>query len=471
MHHLRKFPHHAVIAFIVIMALAPLQQAFSQDMIQNHVILKIQKGALLDPILGDLNTVEIDTIAGKNTFLVYYSDSMPVDSVVMRFEGVPEVIYARPDLVCAMPEIDQISQSFPDESRPVFVSGVSPESYYDQAGAVVISADSANLISTGSGVTVAVIDNGIDYNHPLFQNSISEYGYDFIDDDGNPAEETGTLLGHGTFVSGIVKRIAPSCVIMPLRAFDAEGIGSSFKVAQAIYWAVDNGAGVINMSFSMTESDPVIHDAIDAALGASLALSASPGNNGQEMPTYPAAYAGVIAASAIDSLDYIAPFSNYGNYIDVCAPGVNIYSSMAGEYQWGTWSGTSFSAPIVSGVCALVLSLEPGINSYSIRNLIKTTAETDLYWGTLTANDSMYGWGRVNAFNAVWNLAAGDVDMLHGINILDLNYLSRYVFRSGPPPKPEAIRGDMNLNGLVDSIDVNHLVEQIYKNGGGTPAE
>ena len=470
MHHLRKFPHPAVIAFIVIMALAPLQQALSQDLIQNHVILKIQKGALLDPILGDLNTVKIDTIAGKNTFLVYYSDPIPVDIVVARFEGVPDVIYARPDLVCAVPEIDQISQSFPDENRPVFVSGVSPESYYDQQGAIVISADSANLISTGVGVTVAVIDNGIEYSHPLFDNSISANGHDFVDDDDYPAEEIGSLLGHGTFVSGIIRRIAPGSVIMPLRAFDADGIGSSFKIAQAIYWAIDNGAGVINMSFSMTESDQVIHDAINAALEAKLALVASPGNDGLELPTYPAAYAGVIAASAIDSLDNIAPFSNYGNYIDVCAPGVNIYSSMAGEYQWGTWSGTSFSAPIVSGICALIRSLEPTLNSYSVRNLIKTTAETELYWGTLIADDPMYGWGRVNAFKAVWDLAAGEVDMLHGINLLDLNYLSRYVFRGGPPPKPSAIRGDMNLNGAVDSLDVNHLLEQIYRSGG-TPQE
>ncbi|MEW5924601.1 MAG: S8 family serine peptidase, partial [Candidatus Zixiibacteriota bacterium] len=150
---------------------------------------------------------------------------------------------------------------------------------------------------------------------------------------------------------------------------------------------------------------------------------------------------------------------------------VNIYSSLAGEYQWGTWSGTSFSTPIVSGVCALVLSLDPDMTSYSIRNLIKTTAETELYWGVVSINDPMYGWGRVNAFKAVWDLVVGEVDMLRGTNILDVNYLSRYVFRNGPPPKPEAIRGDINLNGSVDSTDVTKLVDQIYRNGSGAPQE
>ncbi|MEW5924600.1 MAG: S8 family serine peptidase, partial [Candidatus Zixiibacteriota bacterium] len=277
--------------------------------------MKIQKGALLATILGELNAVAIDTIAGKSTFLIYYSDPLPVDSVVELLEGDPDVIYAQPNFLCAVPEIGQISQSFPDENKPVYISGVSPDLYYDQQGAIIVSADSANLISTGDGVTVAVIDNGIDYNHPLFENSISASGFDFIDNDDYPAEEIGGLLGHGTFVSGLIKRIAPDCIIMPLRAFDAEGLGSSFKVAEAIYWAIDNGAGVINMSFSMSETDPVIYDAVSVALEANLALAASPGNDGQELTTYPAAYTGVIAISAIDSLDYIAPFSNYGNYI------------------------------------------------------------------------------------------------------------------------------------------------------------
>lgn len=469
MHRQRNLPYLLVTAFLVIIALTPLQQTFSQDKILNHVVVKIQKGALLAPILGDLDAVAIDTIAGRSTFLIYYSDPLPVDSVIDRLEINPSVIFAQPDYLCAIPEIGQISQSFPDENRPIFINGVSPELYYDQQGAILVSADSANLISTGVGVTVAVIDNGLAFNHPLFENSISANVFDFVDNDDYPAEEIGGLLGHGTFVSGVIKRVAPGCMIMPLRAFDAEGLGSSFKVAEAIYWAISNGADVINMSFSTSEPDPVIFEAVNSALEANLALAASPGNEGQEMATYPSAYAGVIAVSAVDSLDYLAWFSNYGNYIDVCAPGVNIYSSLAGEYEWGTWSGTSFSAPVVSGVCALVMSIDPNLNSYSVRNLIKSTAETELLWGTVTINDPMYGWGRVNAFAAVWDLVVGDVDMLGGTNVLDVSYLSRFLYRNGPPPKPQMMRGDVDLSGSIDTIDINSLIDQIYGNGNGAP--
>jgi len=437
-------------------------------MLQNHVVLKIQKGAQINQIIEVLNAAVIDTISGRSTFLVYYSDPLPVDTVIEMLQGDPNVVYAQPDYLCSIPEIDQISQSFPDENRPVYVTGVSPEPYYDQSGTVNIYADSAHLLTTGAGVIVAVIDNGIDYTHPLFENSLIA-GYDFIDSDDNPTEESGTLLGHGTFVSGIIKRVAPDCMVMPLRAFDGEGYGSSFNVAEAIYLAIDNGADVINMSFSMTVPDPVVDDAVMGAINANIAMAAAPGNNGQMMVTYPAAFSGVIAVSAIDNLDYLAAFSNYGEYIDVCAPGVNIYSALAGEYQWGTWSGTSFSTPIISGICALLLSLDSNLNSYSIRNLIRTTATTDLYWGTIETNDPQYGWGRVNAFSAVWELVVGEVDMLRGTNILDISYLTRFVFQNGPQPQPEPIRGDVNLSGGIDSLDVDSLINRLYRNGNGSP--
>ena len=183
----RNLPQFAAIIIVTVLIALPLQTAYSINMQQNHVVLKIQKGASIDNVLVELDAAAIDTIAGKNTFLVYYSDPLPVNTIVDILQNDPDVVFAQPNFLCAVPEIGQISQSFPDENRPVFISGVSPLLYYDQSGAIAVSADSANLLSIGTGVTVAVIDNGIEYNHPLFENYISPVGYDFIDEDDFPA--------------------------------------------------------------------------------------------------------------------------------------------------------------------------------------------------------------------------------------------------------------------------------------------
>jgi len=168
-------------------------------------------------------------------------------------------------------------------------------------------------------------------------------------DAGNPAH------GHGTLVAGIMAGVAPRAMIMPLRVFDDQGGADIFTISKSIYWAVQHGARVINMSFGTLEYSRTFQNAINFANEEEVVLVASAGNNNTSTPQYPAAFSNVLAVSATDLNDRKAAFSNYGPQIFVDAPGVNIISSYPGGY-YALVSGTSFSAPIVAAEAALMLS-------------------------------------------------------------------------------------------------------------------
>ena len=143
---------------------------------------------------------------------------------------------------------------------------------------------------------------------------------------------------------------------MPLKVFDASGRGTSFRIAKAIVYAAANGADVINMSFSLEATSPLVGDAIDYAAQKGLVMVASIGNNNSKVDkTYPASYAKVTGVAATDLNDHKAAFSNYGPAADVAAPGVALVSAYPGGL-YAVWSGTSAAAALVSGEAALILS-------------------------------------------------------------------------------------------------------------------
>jgi subtilisin family serine protease len=296
----------------------------------------------------------------------------------------------------------QVSQGFPDQKDTIFVYGVSPQSYFGQAGNYAIGIDSAHAYATGQGVKVGVIDNGLDYSHPLIEEANILPGYDFIENDTLPAEETGQMQSHGTFVTSLILLTAPNCSIVPLRTFDADGAGTQYDIAAAIYWAIDHDVDVLNFSFGCDVAAPVLTTAIQAATNAGIVMVAAAGNQGEDIQLYPARVDEVIAVAAIDTTEMRADFSNYGNHIALCAPGVSLHGAFFDpQYNWGIWSGTSFSAPIVTGTCALVKQLQSGYNSSQVEALLETSARTDLAWGSITAPDSEYGFGLLNALSAV----------------------------------------------------------------------
>jgi subtilisin family serine protease len=263
---------------------------------------------------------------------------------------------------------------------------------------------------TGQGVTVAVIDTGVDPDHPVLRSVVTD-GYDFTRDwprgserndlstspngecnESTPAwrvnqstmvildQSTMVILdnpdlaafGHGTMVAGVIHLVAPRATIMPLKAFKADGTGYSSDVLRAVYYAVYNGAKVLNMSFSYQSPSRELKRAIDFATGRGLAAIGSAGNSGEHVAAYPAALSNVIGVASTDDSDVLSEFSNYGaDLFLIAAPGEGIIST----YPLGTYGaawGTSFSAPFAAGTAALLAQLAPSINQGEV-----TTAVSD----------------------------------------------------------------------------------------------
>jgi subtilisin family serine protease len=213
--------------------------------------------------------------------------------------------------------------------------------------------------------------------------------------------------GHGTHVAGIAAAVSNNDLgitgvswgakIMPLKMLNASGTGTTFNLAKAIYFAVDNGAQVINMSLgaSCGSGWPEVEDAVDYAVAKGVLLIAAAGNN-QPYVFCPAAIADVVAVGATSATDVRASFSNYGPELEVVAPGVDIYSTLVGG-GYGTTNGTSMAAPFVAGLAALLRSSDPALTAGDVTTVIQNTSD-DLGspgW------DPLYGHGRINAWRAL----------------------------------------------------------------------
>ena len=466
-----------VFVFILILLISMMiQQSFAVNSIAklshnasvpNQVILCLEKGRSGNKFVSEINGKVIKDMPRQNIMLIDFPGNTSVEKVSEAFGRRSGVVFAQPNYLCGLPEINTQDDYLPDANNPVFIAGVSPGPYYNQQATNSSGADSANLLSTGDGIVVAVIDNGIDFNHPLFADIPDSTGYDFVDNDEYPAEETGDMLGHGTFVSGLIKLVAPDCILIPYRAFNESGVGDSYAIAQAIYRAIDDSVNIINMSFNMYSSSSVIATAVAAARQAGITMVASAGNDSCSTTSYPASYAGVIMVGAIDSLDYLAAYSNYGTYLDIVAPGVLVYSALHTDYEsdWGYWSGTSFAAPQVSGGCALILELEPSLTGDSMEVFVRETAETGLLWGTITPHDSLYGYGRDDVLRSVICLRRGDVDNSGQIDSLDYQYLLNYLSYGGSAPTPIPELGDVDCSGAINTLDVSYLINYLNFNG------
>ncbi|MGJ3237479.1 MAG: S8 family serine peptidase [Anaerolineae bacterium] len=217
-------------------------------------------------------------------------------------------------------------------------------------------------------VVVAVIDSGICSNHPDLQGRILP-GYDFVDDDNDPAD----VFGHGCGVAGVIAAnsnnnigiagIAPNVQIMPLRVLDSVGLGSYSSIANAIIYAVDNGADIINLSLAGPAPSAILEAAVAYAVDSGVVVIAAAGNFAREGAFYPAAYPSVIAVGSIDPVTLAqSSFSNFGADIDVWAPGRDILTTnMLGDYEFA--SGTSFAAPIVAGITAMSEAMNVPLNT------------------------------------------------------------------------------------------------------------
>lgn len=263
-----------------------------------------------------------------------------------------------------------------------------------------IKAAGAWDIATGTGVIIAVIDTGVDPGERDLKGKLVP-GHDFVNHDSEPWDDQ----GHGTRIALIAAAkadngyggagVAYDARVMPLKALSNAGSGTHAWIAKAIIWATDNGANIINLSIGGPYSSKTLQDAVSYASRHGVLLVAAAGNESSNVPVYPAAYEPVLAVAGTARDRQRASFSNWGDHISVAAPSTNIVVTHGGSHKTG--SGTSFAAPQVAGVAALVLSRNPYLNSGQVRDLIQSTAN-DLGspgW------DPFFGFGQANAYQAV----------------------------------------------------------------------
>lgn len=255
--------------------------------------------------------------------------------------------------------------------------------YRHQGVVAGLELEQAQSITRGQGTTIAILDTGVDAAHPGLDGVVSG-GWDYVDDDGTPADSiSGTdsdsngvaddAAGHGTYVAGLAHLVAPGARIVPYRVLDSDGIGSTYAAAQAVLDAAAANVDVLNLSFgtSVRAESKLLEEALRSAQKAGIVVVAAAGNNGNQVKQYPAAFANVLAISAIDG-NRLAKFSNRGGWVDIGAPGVGLVGPLPGG-GFGRWSGTSAAAPLVSGEVALMKSTGVKTDAARIRDLVVKT--------------------------------------------------------------------------------------------------
>ena len=345
------------------------------------------------PNLGRIYRIKVDLEAGES-----------LQEILKVYQSSPYVEYAEPDYYVQLCQI-------PNDPN-----------YSQQWALNRIDAPQAWDIHTGScDVVVAVIDTGVDYTHPDLQGNIwinevelnghkgvdddengyidDVHGYDFAYQDGEPLDD----FSHGTHIAGIiaargnnntnVSGICWNATIMAVKAKDPDTLGQASGISEAIYYAVSNGADVLSNSWGMNPPSNLLYDAFQYAYSQGVVAVASAGNDGSNNVFYPAGYSSVISVGASGQNDQRASFSNYGDWVDLMAPGVNILSL---SYYGGmrTWQGTSMACPHVSGACALMLSVNPYLTPDEVRQIVMSSGDT-IASGICRSN------ARVNLFKAV----------------------------------------------------------------------
>ncbi|MFQ6034655.1 MAG: S8 family serine peptidase [Sedimentisphaerales bacterium] len=336
---------------------------------QKHILRRLKR-APKDAVAADLSRIykiKLDCEPGQS-----------LQEVVQAYQNNPNVEYA---------ELNYI----------VSIDLTADDPFYrSQWSLQTIDAPQAWDISTGSSqIVVAVVDTGVDYSHRDLQpnmwvneaelNGINGqdddrngyvddiYGYNFIYNNSDPADDH----GHGTHVAGIIAAkgnnaldiagICWSAKIMALKFLGLRGEGTTADAVLALYYAVENGADIISNSWGSNSESNALKDAIDYAHSRGVILVAAAGNDNSNSPYYPAGYEHVISVTATDTGDNKWPLSNYGDWVDIAAPGADILSLRAEGTSQGVshnpstavLSGTSMAAPHVTGACALLLSVNP----------------------------------------------------------------------------------------------------------------
>jgi subtilisin family serine protease len=431
------------VAVLIFVATAGVQPAAAQ----NRYIVRTNGGLLsvlnLCSLLGCQVQGSLD--GGINqTFLVTSSGNLVVNIVnfgVNLLDSLLGIQSIEPDLLLPIPAVplNNIPYGLNDKTLVNYYGTAVWHGYAAQPAAQIIRlSDAQNGFGIAGTGIVAVIDTGVDPNHPALYPVLLQ-GYDFTrnqpgasewldvsgmqnGNDNSQGNENAVFVqqssaavldqssaavldgspyvafGHGTMTSGLVHLVAPQAKILPLKAFSSNGTGNLSNIIAALYYAVKNHANVVNMSFDLSSSSPALSQAISYANKAGVVLVAAAGNESTSARVYPASIAGsVVGIASTSDWDTRSSFSNYGSAdVWIAAPGENVISTYPGG-TYGCESGTSFSSPLVAGTVALMLSAKQPINQSQAASALQ-------YAAPLTPD---LNHGRLDVYQAISALLAG----------------------------------------------------------------
>ena len=358
---------------------------------------------------NDVSLTELEEIAARH-------DARIVNTVTIRGRTRAAVVEL---MFTSVPRFVQETQlaglaDYIEPNLKVKVSLTPNDPYWSlQWGPKKIEADWAWNTTVGdSDLLVAVIDTGIDYNHPDLAANYVPLGYDWANSDPDPRDD----YGHGTHCAGIIAAVMNNNVgiagvaqvkIMAEKVLDNTGGGYADWFAEGVINATDSGAKIISISLGGYGDSELMHDSLKYAYDSGVLIVAAAANDNSNIKPYPAGYSEVVAVAATDQNDQKASFSNWGDWIELSAPGVSVYSTMPTysvtlngygySMNYDYLSGTSMACPHVAGVAALVWSRFPGKSRDWVRLWLRSTSDDLGAHGF----DIYYGYGRVNARRAV----------------------------------------------------------------------
>ena len=370
----------------IVFAASPGNPAPASGFSSQQILVKFKPGTNL-PEVAQIHRLlggqVKETIPGIGVQVV----TVPKGQVVAKakaYSSNARVAYAEPNFM---------AEALDSPDDPLFES---------QWGMVKVQAPQAWEVTTGSSsINIAILDTGVDLDHPDLANKvISNVNF-------SNSATMDDVHGHGTHVAGIaaamtnngvgVAGLGYTATIMNVKVLGDTGAGAYSWIVSGIIWAVDNGAEVINMSLGGSSASSTLEAAINYAWSKGVVVVAAAGNYGNTAPLYPAYYTNCIAVAATDSLDRLAGWSNYGDWVDVAAPGVGIYATLKNN-GYGYKSGTSMASPHVAGLAALVFTTLSDANgdgklSDEVRSRIEVNCDD--------IGLSGIGYGRINAARAV----------------------------------------------------------------------
>jgi thermitase len=288
---------------------------------------------------------------------------------------------------------------------------------WDQIGLREAQELAGNL---GRGVKVAIIDTGLDLEHPALSEALApaDEWWDFVDNDGAPQDEAGGAgYGHGTSVAGIVRQLAPRATILPIRVLGPNGQGSVADLAAAIDWAVTMGADVINLSLGADEPMKTVDKALKRATSERVFIFTSTGNDGIDSIAYPAREASngnrtqvehMVSVTSVDTADVKSIFANFSRQVELAAPGEFVHGP-APELRVAAWAGTSMAAPMAAGAMALALGERLAVDPDELAgHLLASTGKIYELEGNIEfAKHEELGSGRLDVHQFLMDVVGG----------------------------------------------------------------